>query len=260
MSKRRDRPASGNAHYFFGLLILQVLLGGCATNSVDPDDPFEPWNRGVYEFNDAVDINILKPMAEGYVWTTPEVIDHGVTNFFSNIQDIAVTINDLLQFKFEQFGMDGSRFLINTTVGVAGVVDVATSLGLPKHIEDFDQTLGVWGVPQGPYLVLPFWGPSSPRGVFGLVGDALMDPLTYTFFFGGTVVTASTIGAAVLDVTDTRAGLLIASKIVEETSLDRYDFLKSAYRQRREYLILDGNVPDPDENFELDESFDESFE
>lgn len=244
---------------FFFFLILAVGLGGCATNPVDPDDPMEDWNRSVFEFNDAVDINILKPMAEGYVWTTPKAVDQGVTNFFSNIQDIAVTLNDLLQFKFKQSALDGSRFLINTTVGVIGFVDVATSLDLPKHIEDFDQTLGVWGIPEGPYLVLPFWGPSSPRGVFGLIGDALMDPLTYTFFFGGTAVTGATVGAAILDVTDTRAGLLLASKIVDETSVDRYDFMKSSYRQRREYLILDGNLPELEDDLNLEELNDENI-
>ena len=198
----------------------------------------------------------LKPMAEGYVWTTPEVVDQGVTNFFSNIQDIGVTLNDLLQFKFKQAGLDGCRFLINSTAGIAGIIDVATMLDLQKHNEDFDQTLGVWGVPAGPYLVLPFWGPSSSRGVFGLLGDVLMDPLTYTFLLGGTAVTIASVSAATLDVTDTRAALLLAGKIVDETAVDRYDFIKASYRQRREYLIWDGEVPELDEEFEFDEEFD----
>jgi len=131
---------------------------------------------------------------------------------------------------------------------------------LEKHNEDFDQTLGVWGVPLGPYVVLPFWGPSSPRGIFGLLGDALMDPLSYTFLFGGTAVAVATVGAGVLDVTDTRAGLLLAGKIIDETAIDRYDFIKAAYRQRREYLVKDGNVPEQSDGFEFDEGFDNDSE
>ncbi|MCI0654720.1 MAG: VacJ family lipoprotein [Methylococcaceae bacterium] len=246
-----------NRRFLCGGLTLAALLSGCAANAIDPNDPWEDWNRSIDSFNDSVDKTILKPMAEGYVWTTPESVDQGVTNFFSNIQDIGVTLNDLLQSKFSQAGMDSCRFLINTTLGIAGVIDVASLLDLHKHSEDFDQTLGVWGIPAGPYLVLPFWGPSSPRGIFGLVGDALMDPLTYTFFVGGSAVAAATLGAAVLDVTDTRAALLLAGKIVDETSVDRYDFLKSSYLQRREYLIRDGNVPDSEEEFDPDENLQE---
>lgn len=240
-------------------LVFTSLLSGCATNTIDPDDPMENWNRSIDSFNDSVDRAVVKPMAEGYIWTTPEAVDQGVTNFFSNIQDVSVILNDLLQFKFTQASMDSCRFVINSTAGIVGVIDVATMLDLEKHNEDFDQTLGVWGLPAGPYLVLPFWGPSSPRGVVGLIGDVLMDPLTYTFFFGGTAVSAATVGAAILDATDTRAALLLAGKIVDETAVDRYDFIKSSYRQRREYLIWDGEIPERDEDPELDESFDENF-
>ncbi len=130
-------------------------------------------------FNDGVDDYVMKPVAKGYRWVTPNFVDQGVTNFFSNIDDIGVCANDALQGKFAQSGADGARFLVNTTAGVAGLVDVGTMIGLAKHNEDFDQTLGYWGVPTGPYLVLPFFGPSSPRGVFGLVGDAAMNPFTY---------------------------------------------------------------------------------
>jgi len=236
------------------------MLNGCATTTADPDDPWEDWNRNVDSFNDSVDKAVLKPMAEGYLWSTPKPVDEGVTNFFSNIQDIGVTINGLLQFKFKQAGMDGCRFVVNTTAGIAGVIDVATKIGLPKHNEDFDQTLGVWGVPMGNYMVLPFYGSSSPRGILGIIGDLAMDPLTYTFLLSGNAIAAGTLGAGILDITDTRAGLLLLEKIVDETAIDRYEFNKSAYRQRRQYLVMDGNLPEQDDLFDLGEDFDENFD
>ena len=134
-----------------GCLVLLVTFEGCATTAKDPQDPWEGWNRGAQIFNDKFDDYAMKPIAEGYQWITPSFVDTGVSNFFSNINDIGVTINDLLQFKIEQTGMDGSRFLVNTIAGVAGFIDVATTMDLPKHNEDFDQTMGVWGIPTGPY-------------------------------------------------------------------------------------------------------------
>jgi phospholipid-binding lipoprotein MlaA len=187
----------------------------------------------------------MKPLAKGYLFTTPVVVDQGITNFFSNIDDIGVSINGLLQFKLTQAGMDIGRFIVNSTAGVAGFIDVASMLNIPKHNEDFDQTLGVWGVPTGPYLVLPLWGPSSPRGAFGLVGDALMDPLNYTVFAGFAASAAGTVADAV-DVTDQRAGHMLTEKVVSEGAIDRYDFIKNSYIQHREYLIHDGNVPEDD--------------
>ena len=195
--------------------------------------------------NDDFDDAVMKPLAEGYQFATPEPLDRGVTNFFNNIDDIGVTLNDLLQFKLLQAGMDGSRFLINTTVGVVGVVDIATMFDLPKHNEDFEQTLGVWGVSSGPYLVIPFLGPSSPRGIGGLIGDAAMDPANYTIF-GGVVANVAGTTSDLLDVTDRRAGLLTSEKIVDEAALDRYIFIRDSYRQHREYLINDGMLPEDD--------------
>jgi phospholipid-binding lipoprotein MlaA len=165
------------------------------------------------------------------------------------MNDIGVTVNDLLQLKMTQGGMDASRFLINTTVGVAGFIDVAKMIDLPKHNEDFGQTLGFWGVPSGNYLVLPFFGASSPREAVGAIGDALLNPLTYTFAVagGGAAISAVNAGAKAVDVTDTRADLIPTEKIVDEASVDRYSFIKNAYQQRREYLVHDGNVPEEDE-------------
>lgn len=238
-------------------LITTIALGGCAsteTSVPDQNDPWAGWNRGTQTFNDNLDKAILKPLAKGYQWITPEFVDEGVTNFFSNINDIGVTVNDLLQFKLTQSGMDASRFLINTTAGVGGFVDVAGMIDLPKHKEDFGQTLGYWGVPSGSYLVLPFFGPSSPRDTAGLVGDALFNPLTYVSVFGGAAATAATAGSRVVDVTDKRANLMTTEKIVDEGSVDRYDFIKNSYEQNRDYLIHDGNLPDSADPDLLDES------
>ena len=242
-------------------LVVSIALAGCASTATPepaPNDPWAGWNRGTQTFNDNVDKAILKPVAKGYQWITPEFVDEGVTNFFSNINDIGVTLNDLLQFKLTQSGMDASRFLINTTAGVGGLIDVAKMIDLPKHKEDFGQTLGFWGVPSGNYLVLPFFGPSSPRDAVGLVGDALFNPLTYVSVFGGAAVNAATAGGRALDVTDTRANLMSTEKVIDEGSVDRYDFIKNSYEQNREYVVHDGNPPDDNDPDLLDESSDAS--
>lgn len=233
------------------LVLLTGLLGGCATTGKDPQDPLENWNREVQTFNDKLDDYAMKPIARGYQWITPEFVDQGVTNFFSNINDIGVTINDLLQFKIAQTGQDGSRFLVNTVAGVAGFIDVAAMIDLPKHNEDFDQTMGVWGVPTGPYLVLPFFGPSSPRGVGGLIGDAAMNPISYVS------CAPLTTGLFVVNAADLRADNLATEKIASEAAVDRYAFFKSAYFQQREYLIHDGNLPEGSDLLENGDKFNE---
>ena len=238
-------------------LVMSMALAGCASTAtpvVDQSDPWVGWNRGTQTFNDNIDKAILKPVAKGYLWITPDFVDEGVTNFFSNINDIGVTINDLLQLKLSQGGMDAGRFLINTTVGVAGFVDVAKSVDLPKHQEDFGQTLGFWGVPSGSYLVLPFFGPSSPRDAVGIVGDALLNPLTYVSAFGTTAVSGAIAGSKALDITDRRANLMTTEKIVDEGSVDRYDFIKNSYEQNRDYLIHDGNSPEDNDVDLLDDN------
>jgi phospholipid-binding lipoprotein MlaA len=244
-----------NTRLLMSSLVISSLLAGCAsTAKTNESDPWEGWNRGTQDFNDGVDKAILKPMAKGYMWITPKFVDDGITNFFSNMNDIGVTLNDFMQLKMAQGGMDAGRFLINTTAGVAGFVDVANMIDLPKHHEDFGQTLGFWGVPTGNYLVVPFMGASSPREVVGAVGDALMNPLTYTFAVvgGGVAATAINAGAKTVDAVDTRADLIPTEKIVDEASIDRYSFIKNAYQQRREYLLHDGNVPE-DEELQLED-------
>jgi phospholipid-binding lipoprotein MlaA len=240
--------------------VISITLAGCASTATTPDDhndPWTGWNHGTQTFNDHLDKAVIKPLAQGYDWITPEFVNKGITNFFSNINDVGVTINDLLQFKVTQTGMDASRFLINTTAGVAGFIDVADMINLPKHKEDFGQTLGYWGVPSGNYLVLPFFGPSSPRDAVGLVGDALFNPLTYVSVFGGAAANAAAAGARVVDITDQRDHLMTTEKIIDEGSVDRYDFIRNSYEQNREYYIHDGEPfenSDPDLNDESSDS------
>lgn len=231
------------------IFILASLLGGCAATPVsDPQDPWEGWNRHVQSFNDHVDDYVMKPVANGYRWITPDFVDTGVTNFFSNIADIRVFINDTLQAKIAKAGVDGARFLVNTTVGIGGLIDVASELNLPKHKEDFDQTLGYWGIPAGPYLVLPLLGPSSTRGVLGLVGDAAMNPISYTgvYFSSATLSRSVASGLGAVNAMDLRADNLETERAASEAAIDRYAFFRAAYLSQREYLIHDGNVPDED--------------
>ena len=245
MSNINTQKPTPNTRQILGVLILSSALSACSTMpSQDKNDPWESWNRDVHDFNKDVDDVILKPVAKGYQDITPNPVDESISNVFSNINDIGVTINDFLQLKLVQGGMDASRFLINTTAGVVGIFDVASMIDLPKHNEDFGQTLGFWGVPSGGYMVLPFLGASSPRDTVGLIGDALFNPLTYVSFFGGFAANAASAAATAVDVADTRSDLMSSDKILNEASVDRYDFVKNAYKQRREYLIHDGNPPE----------------
>jgi phospholipid-binding lipoprotein MlaA len=229
--------------FLTGLIFgLTMGLTACANTPVnDLRDPWEGWNRGVQNFNDKLDNYVMKPVSKGYQAVTPSFLDRGITNFFSNMDDISVIVNDLLQAKFYQGGNDTGRLLINTTLGGAGFVDVASMLEMPKHNEDLDQTLGSWGVPSGPYLVMPFIGPSTPRGVVGMAGDTASNPINW--------VTPAAIpyGVGALKTIDTRADLLSASKIADEASVDRYEFIRNAYFQQRNYQIFDGNPPMNDE-------------
>lgn len=242
------------------IIFSTVILSGCASTQIkeDPNDPWEGWNRSVHSLNDTLDEYALKRGAKIYRWITPSFVDKGITNVFSNINDVNVTINDLLQGKFLQSGMDFSRFLVNSTAGLGGLIDVASMIDLPKHQEDFGQTLGVWGVPTGPYLVLPFFGPNSPRGTIGLVGDAALTPTSYIGFWVPYVST----GLFVIDTVDKRADNLGIEKTVNEAAVfGRYEFFRDAYIAKRKSLVLDGNVPEDDDLLlDLDEDFDEDLE
>jgi len=247
-----------NLKTFVSVIIASLSLGACSTTP-HPDDPWYGWNRGAHTFNEDADRFVIKPVAEAYQWITPEFVDQGVTNVFENIKDVRVTINDLLQLKMAQGGMDFSRLLVNSTLGVGGMIDVATMFDLPKHNEDFGQTLGVWGVESGPYLVLPFFGPSTPRDAVGLIGDALFNPLTYVALIGS-AANIATASSRALDIADIRSDLIANEKIMEEATSSsvnsQYNFIKNAYEQRREYLVNDGKTTEDD--FEFDDAADTS--
>lgn len=235
------------------LLILFTALAGCATVSGerDPRDPWEGFNRGVHEFNADFDRKILKPVAESYTRNIPRPARTGIHNFFSNLDDIIVLTNDLLQLKFAQATSDFLRLLWNTTAGLGGFIDVASRMDLPKHNEDFGQTLGHWGVGPGPYLVLPFLGPSSLRDGTGLAVDYFQvnpiaeidDDLTRYGILG-------------LQAVDIRANLLHTTRLLEQGALDPYLFMRDAYLQMRENQVYDGNPPVTDFDFDDFDLFD----
>ena len=218
-------------------LLISLALVGCASTggTANPKDPWEPYNRSMYKFNDAVDKAVLKPVAQGYGTAMPEFGKTMVTNFFSNLDDILVTINDVLQFKFSQAASDGTRVLFNSTFGLLGFFNVAS--GLEKHNEDFGQTLGYWGMGPGPYVVLPFFGPRTVRDSFGLAVDSFASPvrLISSVPIRNELYVTRTV--------DTRTGLLDNEKVLDEAAMDRYSFIRDGYLQQRRSLIYDGNPP-----------------
>ncbi len=223
-------------------LSLSVFLSGCATTgTTDSRDPIEGLNRSIYSFNDSLDKAIFKPVAKSYRAVVPGPIDKGITNFFGNIEDFVTTINDLLQFKFRQGGSDAFRVLVNTTIGILGIFDVASTMGFEKHDEDFGQTLGYWGVGNGPYLVLPILGPSTLRDVTGILVDNFnFDPIYQIDY----IPTRNSL--LLTEALDNRADLLGASAVLDKAALDRYDFLKESYLQKREFAVKDGAVDFPE--------------
>ena len=218
------------------LLASTLLLGGCATNG-DRRDPLEPLNRGIYQFNDAVDKAVIKPVAQGYKEVLPQPVRTGVSNFFSNLDDVVVVFNDLLQFKLAQAVGDFHRVLWNSTIGIAGLFDVSSALGFEKHNEDFGQTLGYWGLGDGPYLVLPILGPSSLRDATGRVVDWQIDPLVQHPDVAERNV------ASVVKVEDIRSRFLQTDQVLDEAAIDPYVFVRDAYLQRRRALVYDGHPP-----------------
>ena len=212
-------------------------------------DPWEGFNRKMFAFNEYLDRNLLKPVAQGYEFITPDPVDRAVTNTFSNAGDTLVIVNDLAQFKFTQALSDTARFLINTTVGFFGVFDVATHIGLPKHNEDFGQTLGYWGVGTGPYIVLPFLGPSTVRDGLAKSGDYFIG-LSYGYF---TDDYAEDVALFSLEMIDKRSDLISSEGFITG---DRYTFIRSAYLQNREFLVNDGQVEDEFDDGFGDDDFD----
>jgi phospholipid-binding lipoprotein MlaA len=212
---------------------------GCATTASDPRDPLEGFNRAMWTFNDTLDESFIKPVSRGYKAVAPEPLRNMVRNFFSNIDDVFNGANNMLQGKFLDGWTDWFRVIVNTTIGVLGINDVASEMRLEKHNEDFGQTFAVWGVGDGPYLVLPFFGPYTLRDSAGLILDWELDPVVRA---RPIALRNTLIGTRFIS---KRTDFLDASTMLEEAALDRYVFLRDAYLQRRRSLIYDGNPPRP---------------
>ncbi len=227
--------------YMVGCIAALALLSGCASTEeiMRADaDPLEGYNRAMFTFNDTLDKAVVKPVAKGYRAITPDIINQGVSNFFSNLDDVVVIVNDLLQLKVEQAAMDTNRLVFNTTFGLAGFFDVATRMDLPKHEEDFAQTLGYWGIGEGYYLVLPFLGPSSTRDVWDIPATVYVHPLPYV------EPKSYRYGLIGLRFVDLRADILRAEEaFAEAAAIDPYSFQRQAYLQYRRDLVYDGNPP-----------------
>lgn len=229
------------------LTLTVIALAGCASPQVkNPADPLESFNRGVYQFNDTVDKAIAKPVAQGYNAVMPLPGKIMVSNFFSNLDDVIITANDLLQFKFAQAVSDGARFLFNSTFGVFGLIDVAHRL--EKHNEDFGQTLGYWGFKSGPYIVLPILGPSTVRDGIGLYVDSRPSRLRHVDH----IRTRNQL--FLTKAVNRRAQLLDQEKVLDEAALDRYEFIRDAYLLRRQSLVYDGNPPREEYDYDEEDS------
>lgn len=240
-------------HYLrLTVLVLSIAcVSGCATlgSTGDPRDPFEGFNRHVTGFNDFMDRVLIQPLIKLYRAITPEFLNKAISNFFDNINDAVVIINDFLQFKFKQMVSDLFRFILNSILGIGGLFDVSTGMGMAKHYEDLGQTLGVWGFGAGPYLVVPLLGPSTVRDAVGrlALGTWFNSPISY---IGDRSVR---LGLMALNYVDYRADNLSATKLIGEAALDRYEFTKNIYLERRENLIQDrnGELPEGFEDLDL---------
>ncbi len=231
-----------------------LFLTGCATTGTTATsgtaktsevDPYEDFNRNMFSFNKALDDYVANPIVDAYSWVTPSFVQTGIGNFFSNLKDVNVVLNDLMQAKFMQGGEDFGRFLLNSSIGLGGLFDIATDAGLVKHEEDFDQTFATWGIPQGPYLVLPVLGPTTGRGIPGGILDVAANPASY-------------VGKPIqmLALLNERANADSSIKIVDEAALDPYVFTREGFLQRRNHLITDGKSDLLEESLDTDETSD----
>jgi phospholipid-binding lipoprotein MlaA len=229
------------------LICVAALATGCATTrtgdsgavAASPEDPIEGFNRGVFTVNDKLDRALFKPLAQGYVNIFPVQVRSCVSNIFGNMADVPAAINNLLQGKIRDSASDICRIGVNTTIGVGGCFDIATKWGFEKHNEDFGQTLGVWGVPSGPYLVLPLFGPSTFRDAPALIVDAYTDPAHYISYVAPRNIL---IGVRLVD---KRANALDTTNFIDNAALDPYVFVRDAYLARRRSLVNDGREPAP---------------
>ncbi|HEX2796434.1 MAG TPA: VacJ family lipoprotein [Immundisolibacter sp.] len=236
-----ERPQGGPAA---GMVVATAETAPTASTDADDDfgewekettpevsDPLEKINRGVFWFNEQADRFVIKPVAKGYDWALPKPVKRGVSNVFDNLFTPVVAVSDLLQGNFQESAGDVGRFVVNSTVGVVGIFDVATGWGLEKRREDIGQAFGAWGIGSGPYLVLPILGPSSVRDGVGLVGNYFLLPQNYIEDDG------TRWGVTILGGIDTRYRLLDASNVLEQAALDRYAFVRSSYTQHRQNLV-----------------------
>ena len=222
------------------LCLALALLQGCASTrgvAGDPRDPLETANRQIYAFNDRLDTAVVRPVAQVWAEHVPTVVRTGVRNVLGNLGDVWTTLNAALQLKGEATAQSAMRVAVNSTLGIYGLLDIASEAGLEKRREDFGQTLGRWGVPPGPYLVLPIFGPSTLRDASALPMDWKASPGQY--FPSGNPRAA----VALVNVTETRAGLLQATDAIRRASLDPYSFVRDAWLQKRENDVYDGNPP-----------------
>jgi phospholipid-binding lipoprotein MlaA len=225
-------------------VVIVIFISGCATTGAyDERDPIEGFNRTMYSFNQGMDKVLFNPVSKLYQAITPDFIEKGISNFFNNLDDISIIANDILQFKIGQAYMDTARFIFNSTLGFAGFRDVSSQMGLTKHDEDFGQTLAMWGVGSGPYIVAPIFGSTTLRDSTSLVvDDILLNPVSY-------LNNNDELKAAILTLNfiDIKASLLTTNDLVNEAALDQYEFTKNAYFSRRESQINDGRLePLPD--------------
>ncbi|MDP9898530.1 phospholipid-binding lipoprotein MlaA [Variovorax ginsengisoli] len=226
---------------WIGALGVLALVAGCATGpNRNPADPFEPLNRSVYKFNDAVDTAVLVPVATVYTKVLPSPVRTGVHNFFSNLTEVWSFANSLMQLRIQDSAETFMRFNVNTLMGLGGIIDVASDLGIDRHKEDFGQTLGRWGVPSGPYVMLPLLGPSTLRDTAAMPVDVRTG---LEAWFQDVRVRNS---LYVLNLVDARSRYLRATSLIGDAALDEYSFTRDAYLQRRQSEVYNGNPPDDD--------------
>jgi phospholipid-binding lipoprotein MlaA len=223
------------------LVFLSLTVAGCAGTGGDPKDPIEGFNRGVFAFNQAADKAVIRPIAWTYREGVPAIVKDRVRDFLNNLKTPVILANDLMQGEWARAETTFRRFFINTIAGVGGLMDVATQVGIPRHTEDFGQTLAVAGVADGPYIVLPFLGPSNPRDAVGLVVDYFLDPVRF-YLVNNDLETLSYVRTGV-DIVDTRARLITTTDDLQRNSVDYYATLRTIYRQRRETEIRNGAAP-----------------
>ena len=235
---------------FLAIVLLAVSTAGCATSdpaALAQNDPYEPMNRAMFRVNASIDNAVAKPVAKFYNHAVPGFARDTVHNFLTNLDKPVTFANDVLQGEGDRAWQTLTRFTVNSTIGIGGLFDIATKVGIPDHSEDFGQTLGTWGAGEGPYLVIPFLGPDPPRDLAGYVADIFMDPTTYIRYHGSDTWNAVRAG---VDVLDLRARNVDTVDQIERTSIDFYATTRSLYRQYRNSEIRNG-APDPQDSPDL---------